>query len=200
MIDALVLAAGYGTRMGQVKALTTIDGEPFLSRIIGRLRQAGLDRPIVVLGHESDSVLEAIDLSACRVVTNPDPGRGLSSSLLLGIQAVDARASGVLVLHADMPMVASETTRAVAETAEMGAHLAAPLYHGKRGFPVYLSRTSFSELHDSLDGDTGARDYIARHSDDLVLVDVDDPGCILDIDTPEDLAHVRRSSRCATSA
>lgn len=200
MIEAIVLAAGLGTRMGRVKPLVPIAGETALAIVIRRLCAAGIGRSIVVLGHQAETVRTTVDLSACRVVRNFAPERGLASSLLLGIRAVSPDAMGTLVLHADMPAVSAETIRLVLDVARAGARIAAPRYHGRRGFPVFLSHACFGELEETLAGDSGARDYIDRHRESVRLIEVDDSGCVLDFDTPEDLADIERTASCATSA
>jgi len=207
MIDAIVLAAGLATRMGgAVKALTPVAGEPALSIVLRRVREAGIASPVVVLGHGADAVRRAVDLSGVRIVENPAPADGLSSSLRLGLSVVGTLGPGVLVLHADMPAVSATTIRAILEAAEEGARLAAPAYQGQRGFPVYIARSLFEELEAVLEGDAGARKLLGRHADDLVLVPVEDPGCILDVDRPKDLEalamameRTERRSSCATS-
>lgn len=200
MIDAIVLAAGLGTRMGRVKPLVPIAGETALAIVIRRLRASGIDRPIVVLGHQAETIRTSVDLSACRLARNSAPERGLASSLLLGIRAVAPDAIGSLVLQADMPAVSVETIRLVLSAAREGAQIAAPRFRGRRGFPVFLSRECFGELEETLAGDSGARDYIERHRESVRLIEVDDAGCVLDFDTPEDLADIERTASCATSA
>lgn len=200
MIDAIVLAAGFGRRMGQVKPLIPVDGRPALTLILERLREAGIARPIVVLGHEADRIAAAVDLALARVVRNSDPSRGLSSSLRLGLASVSPDAIGTLILHADMPTVTVETLRTVVRAAEQGASLAAPTYNDVRGFPVFLHRSHFAGLARSLGGDTGAKEYLRTHTDELVRINVDDPGCLLDFDRPEDLRRLtERGTSCATS-
>ncbi len=201
MIDAVVLAAGFGTRMGRIKPLASVHGRPSLAVVLDRLRAAGIVRPIVVLGHAAEEIAAAIDLTDARVVTNPDPARGLSSSLRLGIASVAPEAIGTLLLHADMPTISAGTLRAVIAAAENGAPIAAPCHRGTRGFPVFLGRGTFSELDRILKGDVGAKKYLRAHQDELVLVDVDDPGCLVDFDRPEDLRRLaERGMSCGTSA
>ena len=201
MIAAIVLAAGRGSRMmGRVKPLLPIDGEPTLRRILRTLSVAGISRPIVVLGDAADAVRAAVDLSDCPVVVNPRPSDGLSSSLRLGLRAVPEPAVGALILHADMPFVRAETIRSVVEAAERGAAIAAPRYRAKRGFPVFIRRDRLDDVAAGLAGDSGARAYIESHLDDVRLIDVEDPGCVVDIDRPEDLEQVERRSACSTSA
>ena len=186
-IEAIVLAAGKGERMGTVKPLVEIDGVPALARVIATLHRAGIERILVVLGYAAKKIEREVDLSNERVVFNSNYESGMGSSLALGIKSLALETTGFLVLHADMPYVTEETVRAVLARAREGGLIVAPIYRGKKGFPVYLDRSCCEELLPTLVGETGAREYIASHLDDLVLVEVDDPSCVWDIDRPEDL-------------
>jgi molybdenum cofactor cytidylyltransferase len=57
-----------------------------------------------------------------------------------------------------------------------------------RGHPV-----GFGAMHGdalaALDGDAGARALIVAASDTVTTLDVDDPGILADVDTPDDLMH-----------
>jgi len=189
MIEAIVLAAGQGERLGAIKPLVSIDGEPALIRVIRAIRKAGVEAIIVVLGHAAETVQAQVDLTNCRVILNPRYENGMAGSLIRGIESVSPAAQGVLIFHADMPTVRAETIRAVIQRAKQGTRIAAPSYEAQRGFPVYLHRSCLQELMPTLTGDVGARRYISSHAEELVLVEVDDPGAIRDIDRPEDLGE-----------
>jgi len=200
MIEAIVLAAGRGTRMGAIKPLLSIEGKPALSQILWRIRSAGVSRPILVLGESARRIEEAVDLRPCRVVVNTTPERGLSQSLDLGLRAVSPGARGVLIFQADMPFLKTETIRTVLRAATEGVKIAAPHYRGERGFPVYFHRSCFPGLLCSLSGDSGGRAYIDAHRDELTPITVDDAGCVRDIDRPTDLAPTGGDRVCATDA
>ncbi len=186
-IEAIVLAAGAGKRYGAIKPLIEIDGVSALARIVATLHRAEIERILVVLGYAAKKIEREVDLSNERVVVNSNYKSGMGSSLALGIKSLAPETTGFLVLHADMPYVTEETVRAVLARTREGRLIVAPIYRGKRGFPVCLDRSCCEELLPTLVGETGAREYIASHLDDLVLVEVDDPGCVWDIDRPEDL-------------
>jgi len=187
MIGAIILAGGEGKRMGAVKPLLDIHGMPAIARMIGAVRAAGVEGIIVVLGHAADAVRGGVDLSGCRVVVNPDYKSGMASSLRAGIAALPADARGFLILHSDMPYISPETIEAVTAVARTGARIVAPTYRGKRGFPVYIDRACCPGLIATLEGNVGARAYIAAHPELLVEIPVEDPGAVTDLDTPEDL-------------
>jgi CTP:molybdopterin cytidylyltransferase MocA len=191
MIEAVVLAAGKGKRMGRSKPLVAVDGVSSLTRVIRTLKQAGIERIIVVLGHEASKIRRAVDLDGCEVVVNADYKTGMASSLKTGIEALSETAEGFLILHADMPYLSSSTVRAVLDRARDGAKIVAPTYQESRGFPVYLHRSCLPELLPPLTGDIGARRYLDAHKQDLVLIPVDDPGAVWDIDCPKDLKRER---------
>ena len=197
MIQPMILAAGMGTRMGSNKALLSIDGVPALAVVLRTIRHAGLRSPIVVLGHHADAVRAAVCLGSCTVAVNERPDQGLSRSMKLGLEHIDAAAAGVLVFHVDMPYLATSTIRALAQAVAGGANLAAPFYKGRRGFPVYFSREATAGLILSLHGDSGGRQFLMDHASDVVPVAVDDAGCVYDIDHPSDLAAWEGRPSCA---
>ena len=186
-VEAIVLAAGKGERMGRIKPLIDIDGRPSLARVVDALRGAGIERVIVILGYESQEIYERVDLDDCIVAVNAKYGSGMASSLALGVGLVSEDSLGFLVAHADMPYVKEETIRSILERARAGAKIVAPTYNRVRGFPVYLRADCRDELLGTLEGEVGARRYIAKHEEDLELVEVDDPGATIDIDRPEDV-------------
>jgi CTP:molybdopterin cytidylyltransferase MocA len=200
MIQAIVLAAGFGKRMGRTKPLIDVDGQPALAVVLGRIRTAGVSRPIVVLGHRETEIRAAVDLSGCRVTVNLLPERGMGSSLAAGIAALPGETDGVLVFHADMPFVRARTIRAVLSAAAAGARIAAPAHLGRRGFPIFFHRSCLSGLLETLDGDEGGRAYVRDQGSDVTLVNVDDPGCVSDLDHPSDFARSEGGATCATSA
>lgn len=143
---------------------------------------------VVPLGHAAlRAVLEA---AGCEVLESDRTGFGMGATLAAGIAAT-ASASGWIVALGDMPAVRPETIRAVRDALERGAALAAPFdAAGRRGHPVGFSARLREELL-ALDGDTGAREILARHAGRIERLATDDPGIFVDVDTREDLARLR---------
>lgn len=196
-VKGIVLAAGLGTRLGQVKPLLLVDGIPALARAIAALREGGVDRIVVVLGSAAEEICGTVDLSSCRVVVNPEYAVGLSTSLRAGIASLAPESEGCLILHADLPWISPSTVRAVLARAEAGAPLARATYRGLPGFPVFLHRSTFAGLVPTLAGDRGAKEYLAEHAAEVEKVEVDDPGAVLDVDWPEDVAELALGRRRA---
>ncbi|MBG6289392.1 nucleotidyltransferase family protein [Pseudomonas nitroreducens] len=182
-VVALVLAAGQGSRFGADKRRAVLpDGRSLLAHSVERA-QAVFDDVRVVLraGEQAD----AFGLPAgCRVIHSPDAALGMGHSLAAGAASLlDSDAQAVAILLGDMPWIAPETLRALADAAGASTILF-PLHDGQRGHPVLFGRDFWPELT-QLTGDEGARAVVQAHRDSCVVVEVKDAGVLRDVDTPE---------------
>ena len=185
---AIVTAAGSAERFGGKKLLTPIDGEPLLDHTIDALLEGGVAEVIVVVGKDARAELER-DVNAMldprvRAVENPDPSRGMFSSIQEGV--AQAQGDAILVMPGDMPFVSPESVRAVIAAYEKKPAIVSPRYRGKRGHPVALPASLRDEIRAAARGAT-LHDVIHAHIDIRIDVDVDDPGINHDVDRPEDL-------------
>jgi len=195
---ATVLAAGESRRMGSPKALLPgPDGRVFIARIVRTLHAADLTDVLVITGvHHSliESALREDGLhGTVRLVRNPDPARGQLSSIWTALDACPPDAAGVLMTLVDVPMITSQTVQAVvAAWQESRAPVVRPIVAGRRGHPVIFDRRVFHELR-SAPLESGARAVVRAHWGESVDVPVDDPGSLVDVDTPDDYERLRRS-------
>lgn len=193
---ALVLAAGTGSRFGGGKLLAPLQGKPILQHVLDRVAEAGVGEAVVVLGRDADAVEDGIAWRAERRVRNLEPERGLTSSLHVGMAALDPNASTVLILLGDQPLVAAETIRALlGAPIDPTRPIVVPAYADDGGRnPVLLRRAAFKLAHEAT-GDRGLGPVLAAHSE--LVVEVPIAGANPDVDTPEDLARVVEASWAA---
>jgi molybdenum cofactor cytidylyltransferase len=112
---------------------------------------------------------------------------GMGDSIASGVAATH-NANGWLILPADLPLVLPKTLLALA--LELTSHeVVVPVYESQRGHPVGFSAICGEALR-KVSGDQGAARVVAKHKAHLVTVD--DIGCVLDVDTPEQLALAER--------
>jgi molybdenum cofactor cytidylyltransferase len=143
-------------------------------------------RVLAVVRPGSEALARMLNDAGCDVMFTADAERGMGASLAAGIEA-SADAEGWIVGLADMPRIAVSTIEAVARTLDDGASIVVPFYRGQRGHPVGFGPEHRDALM-ALDGDTGARVLLTEHQ--IARLDVDDPGILRDVDTPEDLQGV----------
>ncbi len=193
---ALVLAAGASSRFGSPKALARLDGRPILEHVLDAIREAGIDRIVVVLGRAADEIGAGIEWVDELVVRNPDPHQ-LSSSLQVGMDAVEALdppVDAVLVALGDQPRTRPEVIHSLLVAAR-GSHrpVIVPRYRGGGGpNPVLLQRAAFGFV-DEASGDQGLGPVLAERPELVIEVPVD--GTNPDVDTPGDLAAVAWADR-----
>jgi molybdenum cofactor cytidylyltransferase len=181
----VVPGAGASRRMGRPKALLELAGRPFVHHVVRALAEGGCDPVLVVVAEGDDQVTEAAQDAGAQVLANPDPGEGPITSLRVAIAALDDTVPGIAYLPVDHPAVKPETVaRLLAEARRSSAALTVPMYGPKRGHPGIFEASLFPELLDpSLTG--GARIVVHRHLADACLVEVEDPGVVTDVDSPE---------------
>jgi len=177
MTAGIVLAAGLGRRMGRPKAEILVDGTRLLDRATTALREAGCEPVVAVVraGVESDAI----------TVVNPDPARGMRSSLEVGLRAVRA-VDAVAVILVDMPGLTCDAIAEVVRRWRPG-RIAVGSSGGRRTHPTVMSPDRWHEAVQLAGPDEGARRYLASHGDlvDEIPLEIDPA----DLDTPEDLAR-----------
>ncbi len=185
-IAVLVLAAGGGTRLGGDKLLLPWRGKAIILHTLEHIFAMRHKGPVfVVTGCGAESVKEVIASTTVHILENSEWQDGQSTSLRLGIAEIAMLdVKSVLVVLADQPLVKTETMDQLV-AAHPGHMATAPSYQGKRGNPVVLSSALFPDIAE-LRGDVGARSILSRLGDALLLLPVDDPGVVKDIDTPEE--------------
>ena len=182
----ILLAAGESRRFGQNKLLQPLpNGVPLINQALHNLRPA-IQRLIVVVPPEHQALAEILENEAVELIVNPHASNGMGSSLACGV-AASREAPGWIIGLADMPWIQSTTIRQIANALREGRTLVAPCYHNQRGHPVGF-HSQFANALLKLQGDTGARAILEQHANELHLIDVDDPGILLDVDTPADIA------------
>jgi molybdenum cofactor cytidylyltransferase len=192
MVSAVVLAAGTSTRMGRHKLLLPFGGEPLIRRTVGQVCGAGFDDVLVVVGHEHEHVLAALEGLPVRHAVNADYARGMGTSFRTAIEHLPDSAAAMFAL-ADQPFVTAREYRTVLATyRERSARIVSVRYGEVMAPPHLFERAFFPELAQL---EHGARPVLQRHADEQTIVRLP-PELLVDIDTPEDyeLAKERLAS------
>lgn len=134
-----------------------------------------------------DHVLDAVKASALAYhVVQADPARpGMGDSIAAGVRATSSAAAW-LILPADLPLISSSTLRKMAFAPPCAVTV--PMYQGRRGHPVRFGLECLPDLI-NLHGNQGAVQLIRRQeaTDSIATIDLDDVGCVMDVDTLDDL-------------
>lgn len=179
-VALLYLAAGLSRRFGAAdKLMADMDGAPlglYAARMLGRFSFA---RKIAVCAPGS-ALAAALEREGFAIVRNPEPARGMGSSLHCGYDAGrEGRHRAWLIALADMPFVPEAHVAAM--LAGFNGDRLASCTGALRCPPVLIGR-----IHDGalarMKGDSGARELIAdapcAAAPEAWLRDIDTPDAL----------------------
>jgi molybdenum cofactor cytidylyltransferase len=183
-VEGIILAAGYSLRAGDFKPALELYGKSIIQRSIDSM--IGLcDKIIVVGGHRIEKLKEVVaDMPNITVIKNEHVELGMFSSVRAGVSQVGAER--FFVLPGDQPLVLRSTYEALLDQA---SDIVIPRYNGKKGHPVLFNGSCKSEILAMPDTEI-LRNYI-HAKNDVAVIDVNDPGIGMDVDTPEDYERVK---------
>ncbi|UTP39985.1 nucleotidyltransferase family protein [Phenylobacterium sp. LH3H17] len=190
--EAVVLAAGAGTRFGGGKLLAPHAGGVLLDGALAAAFAAPVVKVIVVTGADGDAVAAAVRASPAvdgrlTLVNAADHAEGMGASLRRAAAELSPGCAGVFVFLGDMPRVPHAVFAPLIEAVRAGAPAAAPVFEGRRGHPALIGAALLPELL-TLTGDAGARAILKNLGDRLALVEAPDDGVLFDVDERGDLA------------
>jgi molybdenum cofactor cytidylyltransferase len=194
-IAGLVLAAGASSRMGPGcnKLTAIVAGKALVAGPVDVMREAGVDRVFVVVGHEADEVRAALGDRDCTFVDHPGAAAGMGTSIASGVSGllsiVEPR--GIMICVGDLAGLQSEWVvqlLGVFESAASPEALCVPTCDGRFGHPVIFGSAYFDALG-RLEGDRGARSLLERHAEHVLKVEIGSDAILRDIDTPDDLTN-----------
>lgn len=188
-----MLAAGQGKRwkaaggqsIASHKLLAPLKETRVIDMASARAFASGLDIHACIGTHTPSAIKEVLEILASKVQVMPEH-YGMGDVIAAAVKAT-AKASGWLILPADMPVLSPETILSMASALKHHA-VVVPQYQGQNGHPVGFSKSCRTALT-ALSGDSGAKTIVQAHAaaQTLHYLKLDDAGILMDIDTPEDL-------------
>ncbi|HUW41035.1 MAG TPA: nucleotidyltransferase family protein [Rectinemataceae bacterium] len=175
--DCIVLAAGASRRMGRPKLYLSFGDRTLIETTVGNALGAGA-RVIVVARAGEERLAELLARDA-EIVVNPDPERGMVSSLREALSLVSAER--FFFIPADMPLVGSGVYRAMAALGAEGPVI--PRARGRSGHPVLLPSSLIPAIMALSEGRT-LKGLIAESG--ATYLDLGDDSVLVDIDTAAD--------------
>lgn len=154
----------------------------------------------VILVTQYPEIKKNAEALGARVVWNPHPEEGISSSMKLGLlevikekpQAQSFSAcrenNACLFLVADQPWIRCHTIEALIRMyTESEKGMAAAAKNGQPGNPCIFSGKYYPELL-ALTGDTGGKRVMRKYMQDVALLEVPDKKELTDMDIPPDIS------------
>jgi CTP:molybdopterin cytidylyltransferase MocA len=197
-LGVVILGAGASSRMGRPKLLLPWRDTTVIGHLLKQWRELGAGQ-IAVVHRPADTPLFAeldrLDFPVQDRIANPQPERGMFSSIVCAAdwgrwkQQIGAWA----IVLGDQPHLRPETLRQLLEFHFANADAVCQLEFCRHArHPVMLPLRAFKELKVS-PAET-LKDFLKQTSVRCLRCSVDDPGLVLDLDTPEDYQRVQAST------
>lgn len=187
---ALILAAGYSTRMGAFKPLLSIDGEYAIARCIKSLREGGINDIRVIVGHRAQDLLPIVSSLDVTPIFNDNYSLGMFSSIITGLNTFTSEVGGFLLLPGDTPLVKKTTIAKLIKKYQNGDYsVIYPTFLGKRGHPPLITRKCFGDIL-AQNLDSNLRIVLEKFNKESFNLPCIDQGILLDMDTPKDYQKI----------
>lgn len=185
-IWSIVLAAGESTRMKAQKLLLQYQGKTMIEKVIENVTNSEVDRTLVVVGFNKDEIIGVIGHLPALFCYNVNYEKGMLSSVKAGFRSLPESFDAVLVFQGDQPMVTPEAVNIVIRAYRQSHRgIVIPVCQKKRGHPLLIA-SKYREEIEKLEDEEGLRGLARKYPEDVLEVDVNLPGILMDIDTPED--------------
>jgi putative nucleotidyltransferase with HDIG domain len=185
-IAAVILAAGYSSRMGEFKPLLPLGDMTILERAVGLFLEEAQVRDIrVVVGYRAEDLIPLLQERRVPWVVNENYPEGMLSSVKAGIRGLDQGVGAFFMLPVDIPLVRRQTLLDLlnADTGDTRT-IIYPAFMGRRGHPPLIG-TGYRKEILGWTGEGGLRAFLNHYDDWAIDVDVADECILLDADRPE---------------
>lgn len=186
ILSIIILAGGRSERMGSMKQLLPWGRKTILQHLIDVAAAVKPAEMIVVLGYNAQQISEVIKSSPVKIVVNDEFKKGMSSSLKAAMKNISQQSDAYVFMLGDQPLVTADMlSQLLSRHASSSRGITVPVYKGIKGRPVVIAGKYREELM-TLSGETGARQVIDNHPDDVLEVPVDSEEVVIDLDTQEE--------------
>ena len=190
----LIAVAGQSSRMGAFKPLLPIHGKPMIANTADVFLRAGVADLYVVVGKSGEDVIRALSGYAAQFVWNREyEHTEMFASVQLGLRAIReaGKFDAAFLLPGDMPAVEPDVLRQLIAKMEYEPWDAVFPSNGTRRLHPPLIRASLFDPLITYAGEDGLRGAFRYLNTSIGYVVTPEAGCALDVDTPEDYAHVQ---------
>ncbi len=189
---AIILAAGFSTRMGSQKLLLPYNNSTIIETVIDNVLGSRINKVMVVLGVDNEEITRAIGTKTVEYCHNHQPEEGMLSSVICGFNALPENANAALLYLGDQPNIPPSVTNTILEAYYGDLHgIVIPVHDHRRGHPLLVDLKYRRDIF-KLDLEKGLRSLMHLFPEDVLEVDVSEPGILVDIDTREDYANATK--------
>ena len=170
-------------------------GTTLLDHQITVLRQAGIYKVVVVLGHRAESLKPIVqDREGVTWAVNPDYVQGKTTSIKAGLSALALdEPAAILILNVDQPRSLETISELLRRHFEAKALITIPTYHGKGGHPIIIDYDLLEDLRSITEETMGIKAVVRSHQGRTQRTEMTTAEVLWDLNTPEEYQQALRS-------
>jgi len=185
-ITALILAAGYGTRIGKPKLMLEKNGDSFLSVILKNLQNYSVDKIFCITNKDNTEWVNT-NFPDLQTIINANPENGMLSSVYCGVNFNQSHSDGYLIIPVDYPFVKKETYALLINSfLENPESIIKPYFQNRHGHPIIIPESLIKNIPES-GIKIGLKEIIKKSGIKQIIVEADDDGILKNINYPGDL-------------
>jgi len=192
-IGALILAAGFSSRIEGFKPLLEVGGKKLIEHAIGLFKTSGIDEIVTVVGHRAENLIPVVEAASSSYVINDNYQNGMFSSIQLGVKVLKDACEAFFLLPADIPFVRPTTIQLLLETfrQEPSTLVCYPQFNSRRGHPPLIDCCLAEEIL-AFKGKGGMREFLGKYEEQARIIPVDDVFVGMDVDTRDDFMLLQK--------
>lgn len=184
-IGAVVLAAGYGARMGTPKLLLQKEGKSYLEFILDLLIHEKIGPIVSIVGSAQETWARRFK-GKTTLVINPHPEQGMLLSIKLGIATLE-NCSGLFIVPVDHPFIRAETFHTLKQQfIENPDAIVKPSFQKQSGHPIIIPHALYATVQ-AAERDSTLRRLLQQTDARRLYVNVNDDGILKNINKWDDL-------------
>lgn len=181
MFNAILLAAGLSSRLGILKQTLKLGGVRILDRSMAPLLTE-VTQELIVVGGLFPLQPSRTD-KRVQIIYHNQVHLGMGTSIRRGVEELFCTSIPLLIHLLDKPLLMPQTVEKLMEEFRQRKPLVLfPTFQGRRGHPVFFHENLYPQLK-SLTGLGGKEILMKLEAEDILQVEVDDPGVVYDLDT-----------------
>lgn len=185
-LSAIILSAGYSSRMGELKPLLKFGNKYALELLAETYMKSKIDDIIVVVGYRADDIMDSLKHLKVKWVVNSKYDEGMYSSIKKAIMELDEDSTGFFVNPVDVPIIKPSTIESlIREFTKTEKGIIYPLFNNEKGHPPIISNKYKEKIiENSAPG--GLKNLLDLYLQDSYELPVCDNGVLMDMDSPLD--------------
>ncbi len=192
MISAILMAAGFSSRMKENKLKLPYGFGTVIDHVLLELIRSNADEIIVV--HREEQFFEGV-INA----VNDHPEEGMTSSIQTGIKHCSKDSNGFMICLGDMVKLTAQDYNQLITAFNKQIKIdkfciIVPRFNGEKGNPVIFSSSYYKNILNHTEKE-GCRQIIKQHQHHISWVDMNTDAVLIDIDTPEDYRKLTQTER-----